>query len=68
MAGWILPIHRVIAAIREHVVADDALAGGDKLVRVDEAAGLGVVVAAVQVIQSQLLVESVARRPKMGVI
>ena len=66
MAGWILPIHRVIAAIREHVVADDALAGGDKLVRVDEAAGLGVVVAAVQVIQSQLLDRPVTKWPKTG--
>ena len=36
---WIIP------TIREHVVANDALAGGDKCVRVDEAANLGVIVA-----------------------
>ena len=66
VAAWVSVDNRIIPAIREHVVADDTLAGGDECVRVDESADLGVVVAAVQVIQSQLLVKPVARRPKTG--
>ena len=66
VAAWVRVCYWAVVAIREHVVADDALAGTCILVRIDEPAGLGVVVAAVQVIQRALLVESVARRPKMG--
>ena len=51
---WISPNHWPIVAIREHVVAEDALAGAGKLVRVDESANLGVVITAAEVIQSQL--------------
>ena len=66
VAAWVSVDNRIIPAIREHVVTDDALPRRDKYVRVDETANLGVVVTALQVIQSQLLVESVARRPKLG--
>ena len=66
LSARIYSIHRIVPAVREHVVANDALTGAGKLVRIDEAAGLGIVVTAVQVIQSQLLVKPVTRRPKTG--
>ena len=45
ISGAIYPVYRVVQAVGEHVVADDALAGGDKCVCIDEAADFGVVVA-----------------------
>ena len=66
MTGWIHSIFRIIVAICEHVVPNDSLPGTGKLVRVDESAGLGVVVAAVQVIQRALYVARVARRARTG--
>ena len=45
VAAWVRASYRIVPAIREHVVADDALTGGDECVRIDEATYLGVVVA-----------------------
>ena len=38
--------YRIVVAIREHVAAEEALAGGGEAVRVDEAADLRVVITA----------------------
>ena len=53
-------IDRVIAAICEHVIAEDALAGGDEGVGVDEAADLGVVITALQIIEPGILGKGLA--------
>ena len=45
VSAWVRVYYRIVVAIREHVAADDALAGGDKCVCIDEPADLGVVVA-----------------------
>ena len=47
--------HRIVVAIREHVAAEEALTGGGETVGVDEAADLGVVITALQVVESRLL-------------
>ena len=59
-------IHRIVVAIREHVAAEEALAGGSEAVRVDEAAEVRVVVTALQVIESRLLGTVVARESKIS--
>ena len=63
-SAWIRPIHRVVIAIREHIAAEEALSGGGEAVCVDEAADLGVVITALQVIESQLLGMGVAKSTK----
>ena len=46
--------YRIVVAIREHVAAEEAMAGGSEAVRVDEAADRGIVITALQVIESRL--------------
>ena len=45
-AGRITQDHRTIVAIHKHVIAEEALAGGDEGVGVEEAADGGVVITA----------------------
>ena len=45
-------IDRIIGAVGEHVVTQHALAGGDKGVGVEEAANLGIVITALEVIEA----------------
>ena len=40
----IFSLHRIIPAIGEHVVTQDALTGGNKSVRIEESADFGVVI------------------------
>ena len=51
MATGVYTINRIIIAIREHIAADNALAGGGVGVGVQEAAQLGIVVAGLEVIE-----------------
>ena len=44
-------VHRIIATIGVHIVAEDALAGRDETVGIDESANGGVIVAALEVVQ-----------------
>ena len=44
-------INGIIAAICKHVIAQQALAGGDIDVRIEEAADCGIIISALQVIQ-----------------
>ena len=46
--------NRIVQAIRKHVIAQDALAGGDEGIGVEEAAYCGIVITALEVIESQL--------------
>ena len=62
ISGLVREIHRVIQTIREHVVSQEALTGGDEGVGVEEAAPGGVVVAGLQVVQAGLLVKGLAAR------
>ena len=50
-----------VITIREHIAAEEALTGGGEAVGVDEAAEVGVVVTALQVIESQLLGRIIAK-------
>ena len=59
-AFWICPVHRVIETISEHIAAEEPLTGGGEAVGIDEAAEIGVVITALQVIESRLLGMEVA--------
>ena len=64
LSTWIRAIYRVAPAICKHIASKDALAGGGVAVRVDESAEGGIVIPALQIIQSQLLNGAVAVRSK----
>ena len=59
-------IYRIIAAIGEHIAAEDALSGGGEAVRVEEAAEGGVVVSALEVVESRLYGLGVATTQKIS--
>ena len=68
-SNWVLPIavskqHRIVVAIREHVAAEEALAGGGEAVGVDEAADRRVVITALQIIEATILGMVVAKEAK----
>ena len=48
--------HRVITAIREHIVTEYSLACGNVAVGVYESAGIGIVISALQIIESQICI------------
>ena len=56
--------YRIIPTIREHIAAEEALAGGGEAVGVDEAAEIGVVITALQVIEPRLLGMRLAKGEK----
>ena len=47
--------YRIVAAVSEHVVAQQALAGGDEGIGVDKSADGGVVITALQIIEAGIL-------------
>ena len=51
---WIITIRGIIQAISEHVIAEDALAGRDKGIGVEEATDCGIVITGLEIIESQL--------------
>ena len=64
-------INRIIVTIGKHVIAQQPLTGGGEGVGVEEAAGFGVVVAVLQIIQAGLNVEdvaAVAQRVNVGML
>lgn len=48
-------VHWVVIAIREHIAAEEALAGGGKAVSIDKPADGGVIITGLQVIESGFL-------------
>ena len=52
--GGINAANRIIVAVGEHIIAHKALAGGNKGIRIQEAAPLGVIIAGLEVIESCL--------------
>ena len=54
----------VIAAVGEYVIAEEALAGGDEGVGIDEATELRVIITALEVIERCFLVLAIATGPK----
>ena len=59
-SGRIIMAYRVVAAICKHVKAEGALAGGGVGVGVDEAAGGGVIITGLQIVQPGFVVVAVA--------
>ena len=55
MATWIHCIYRIIVAICKHIATEDALAGGDVDVGIDESTDLRIVISALQVIEARFL-------------
>ena len=51
-------------AIIKHIVAQEALAGGGKDVGVEESAGIGVIVAGLEVVESSILTRTTAAERK----
>ena len=54
MTIWISITHRIIPAVRKHVVPDKPLAGAGVAVGVEESAEDGVVISALEVIEARL--------------
>ena len=63
MTTEISSANRIIAAVGEHVITEDALAGGNEGVGVDEAADLRIVITGLQVIEAGILVGILAKTP-----
>ena len=61
-ATRISTVNRIIAAVGKHVVAEDALAGGDIGVGIDESTDFGVVITALQIIEPGILGGGLAKR------
>jgi hypothetical protein len=59
-AGYVLSNYRIVQAVGEHVIAEQALAGGGVCVGVDESAEAGIVITGLQVIQAGFLIVGVA--------
>ena len=49
---WIIPHHRIISAIREHIESDEVAVGVYRTIRIKESAYIGIVVSAVEVIEA----------------
>ena len=54
MPTWIFTAHRIVIAVRKHVVPDKPLAGAGVAVGVEEAAQGGIVISALEVIEARL--------------
>ena len=59
-------INRIIQAIRKHIVAQQALSSGNKYVRVEESAPVGIVISGLEVIEPGFSVVNVAFGPNSG--
>jgi hypothetical protein len=57
-----LRINWIITAVGKHVIAEDALAGGNEGIGVDEAADGGIVITALQIIEAGILGGGLAKR------
>ena len=53
----------VISTIGKHVIAQDALAGGNEGIGVDEAGDFGIIITALQVIEAGISSGGLAKRP-----
>ena len=62
-SGNILSAHRIVPAIGQHVIAQDALAGTYKCIRVEESAPGGVIVAGLEIIEACFFAALVAMGP-----
>ena len=51
---WIIPHHRIISAIREHIESDEVAVGVYRTVRIKESAYIGIVISAVEVVEARL--------------
>jgi hypothetical protein len=52
ISAWVTTVYWIVAAVGEHVIAEDALAGGDEDVGVDKSADCGIVITGLQIIES----------------
>ena len=59
-SGRIIPNHRIISAIREHIVSGKALPCTNKSIRIDESAQAGVIVAALEVVHICAKIQHIA--------
>ena len=53
--------YRIIQTVGEHVIAEDALAGGDEGIGVDKSADGGIVITGLQVIEAGILGKGLAK-------
>ena len=59
-SAWVIHIHRIIEAIGEHVIAQQALAGGDIAVGIEESTPLRVIISALEIIQPGFVIVVIA--------
>ena len=60
MAAGITAHHGIIVTIGKHIISQQALAGGDVDVGIEEAAYCGIIISALQVIQPGILEKPIA--------
>ena len=54
MPSWINVTDGIIPTVGEHVVAQDALAGGNESIDIDKSTDLGIVISALEIVEPRL--------------
>ena len=67
VTGRIVAYNRIIPTIGKHIVANKALAGGGEGIRIKESADLGIVIAALEVVEPGFLGIDIATALFFGV-
>ena len=59
-------VHWVVQTVGKHIAAEQALAGGDEGIGIDESAQLGIIITALEIVESGLSSLTLAAGPKTG--
>ena len=65
-SGRTTVIYRIIPTVGKHIVAQDALSGGSKGSRIDKSTSFGVIISALEVVQTGLLEITIAVKLKIS--
>ena len=64
MPSWINVTDGIIPAVGKHIVAEDALTGGNESIDIDESADRGVVISTLEIVETRLGVVQLASSAK----
>ena len=67
ISAGIYEVNWIASAVGEHVIAQNALPGGCKCVRIEESAYAGIIISALEIIQSGFDILKLALKAKMRV-
>ena len=66
--GWVCAINRIIPTIRKHIVSEQALAGGNEYVGIEEPAPFGVIIPALEIIEPGFIYTLLAAEANLPLI